>query len=243
MKNIVLFVVFIAGIVLVQFAQGQTADDIINKYVDARGGKEKLLAIQSVYMEGSRQMMGNEIPVKVTIVNGKLFRTDFEFSGSSFYSIVTPTAGWNLTPRSPNVESTPADRLKTMQGPLDIPGALVNYAIKGNKVELLPKSTLNGVEVNNIKLTQADGKPTNYSFDTKSGLLIETRSTAMGQAMGGKPIEREVITDYSDYKDVGGVQFPHTMANPGTGQMGGSTTFDKIELNKVVDENMYKPAK
>lgn len=243
MKNIVLFVVFIAGIVLVQFAQGQTAEDIINKYIDARGGKEKLLGIQSVYMEGSRQMMGNEIPVKVTIVNGKLFRTDFEFSGSAFYSIVTPTAGWNLTPRSPSIESTPADKLKSMQGTLDVAGPLVNYVTKGNKVEVLPKSTINGATVNNILVTQADGKTITCSFDTKSGLLIETKTTTTGQAMGGKAIEREVITDFSDYKDVGGVQFPHTIANPGTGMMGGSTTFDKIELNKVIDESMYKPAK
>ena len=153
MKNIVLFVVFIICIVLVQFAQGQTADEVINKYIDARGGKEKLLAIRSVYMEGARQMMSNEIPVKVTIVNGRLFRTDYEFSGTNYYTIVTPTAGWNLSPRSPGVEAIPADRLKVMQGQLDINSAIVDYSTKGNKVELLPKSTINGKENNNIKLT------------------------------------------------------------------------------------------
>ena len=243
MKNIVLFVVFILGVVLVQFAQGQTADDVINKYINARGGIDKIKAIQSIYMEGARQMMGNEIPVKVTIVNGKLFRTDFEFSGSNYYSIITPTAGWNLTPRSPSVETTPAERLKTMQGQLDIAGALVDYATKGNKIELMPKATLNGNDVNVIKLTQADGKTTTYSFDAKTNLLTETRTMATMMGQGGKLAEREVVTDYSDYKAVDGVLFPHTIANPGTGQMGGSTTFDKIELNKPVDESMYKPSK
>ena len=243
MKNIVLFVVFIIGVVMVQFAQGQTADDIINKYMEARGGKDKIKAIKSVYMEGARQMMGNEIPVKVTIVDGKLYRTDFEFSGANYYTIVTPGAGWSFTPRSPSVESTPADRLKTMQGPLDIAGALVDYAAKGNKVELLPKSTINGKDNYNVKLTQPDGKFTVYSFDAKTNLLSESRTTITVMAPGGKSSDREVVTDYSDYKAVDGVLFPHTVANPGTGQAAGSTTFDKIELNKPVDENLYKPAK
>ena len=41
MKNIVLLVVFVLGIVFMQFAQGQSVDEIINKYIDARGGKRK----------------------------------------------------------------------------------------------------------------------------------------------------------------------------------------------------------
>ncbi len=243
MKNIVLFVVFILGVVLVQFAQGQTADDIINKYIDARGGKDKIKAVQSLYMEGSRQMMGNEIPVKITIVAGKLYRTDFEFSGTNYYTIVTPTAGWSFTPRSPSVETIPADRLKTMQGQLDLAGALIDYASKGNKVELLPKSTVNGNDNNNIKLTMPDGKSITYSIDVKTNLLTETRTMASGMGPDGKSVEREVITDYSDYKAFDGILFPQTIANPGTGQGGGSTTFDKIELNKPVDESMYKPSK
>ena len=59
-KNIVLLVIFILGLVYMQFIQAQSVDDIINKYVEARGGKEKLNAIKSLYMEGSREMMGNE---------------------------------------------------------------------------------------------------------------------------------------------------------------------------------------
>src|SRR4029079_4408181 len=129
MKNIVLLVVFVLGIVFMQFAQGQSVDEIINKYIDARGGKDKLKAIQSLYMEGSRQMMGNEVAVKVTIVQGKLFRNDFEFGGSSGYTIVTPGEGWSLIPmRSPSPEPIPADRLKLMQAQLDIAGPLVDYA-------------------------------------------------------------------------------------------------------------------
>ena len=244
MKNIVLFVVFILGVVFVQFTQGQTVDDVINKYLDARGGKDKLNAIKSIYMEGARQMMGNEIPVKITIVAGKLFRTDFEFSGVGYYTITTPTEGWSFTPmRGTTAEPIPADRLKGMQGQMDIAGALADYAKKGSKVELLPKETVNGTECYKIKLTQSDAKEVTYFIDMKTNLLLESKQVAKVMNREGKQMDREVITDFSDYKAVDGVLFPHTIANPGTGQGGGSTTFDKIELNKEVDAAMYKPAK
>ncbi|MEJ7671955.1 MAG: hypothetical protein WKF59_04440 [Chitinophagaceae bacterium] len=159
MKDIVLLVIFMLGLVILQYAQGQSVDDIINKYIDGRGGKDKLSAIKSVYMEGSREMMGSEVAVKVTIVQGKLFRNDFEFGGNKGYMIVTPTEGWSLIPmRSQNVEIISADRLKNMQGQLDIAGPLVDYIAKGNKAELQEKEIIDGKEAYKIKITLSTGK-------------------------------------------------------------------------------------
>ncbi len=240
MKNIILFVLFILGIVFVQFVQGQTADSIINRYINARGGKEKLLAIQTVYMEGSRQMMGNEVPVKVNIVQGKLFRNDFEFGGTTGYMIITPTEGWSFIPmRSTTPDAIPADRLKSLQYQLDIPGALVNYAAKGSTVALAGKDTLDGAECWVVKLTNNEGKVLTYYIDTKTSLLNTTKQ--MTTAMGPQGKEREVTTKYADYSAVDGVMFPHTISNPGQGPNAGSTTFDKIEINKPVDQSLYKP--
>lgn len=241
MKNIVLLVVFVLGIVFMQFVQAQSVDDIINKYVEARGGKDKLSAMNSVYMEGSRQMMGNEVMVKVTMVQGKLYRNDFEVGGTTGYTIVTPTEGWSFIPmQSPKVEPIPADRLKTMQGQLDIAGPLVDYAAKGNKVELQGKETIDGKEAYKIKITLSSAKEVTYYIDTKTNLLIQTRQMAPAR---GNNAPQEIITNYSDYKLFDGIMFPQTISNPGAGPMGGSTTFDTIVVNKPVDESQYKPAK
>ena len=241
MKNIVLLVLFVLGLLFMQFVNAQTVDDIINKYVDARGGKDKMAAVTSVYMEGSRQMMGNEVLVKATTVQGKLYRTDFEMGGTTGYTIVTPTEGWSFIPmQSPKVESIPADRLKTMQGQLDVWGPLVDYAAKGHKAELQGKETIDGKEAWKIKLTLSSGRETTYFIDTKTNLVMQTRQTS--PARGNNP-PVEIITNYSDYKSFDGIMFPQTIANPGGGMMGGSTTFDTIVINKAVDESQYKPAK
>ena len=87
-------------------------------------------------------MMGNEVDVKVTKVDGKLSRVDFAFGSNTGYTIITPDKGWSYIPmRSDKAEEMPEERLKTMQDQLDIAGPLVNYAAKGYKATLQGKDT------------------------------------------------------------------------------------------------------
>ncbi|HWH63809.1 MAG TPA: hypothetical protein VNS50_11065, partial [Ginsengibacter sp.] len=182
MKNIVVFVVFILALVFVQFANGQSVDDIINQYITARGGKDKLLAIKSLYLEGTRQMNGNEVDLKVTKVDGKLNRVDFSVGGNDGYTIVTPDKGWTYIPMmSDKVNEMPDARLKSMQDQLDIAGALVDYAAKGYKATLQGKDTVNGKEAWKIQLTNAAGKNETFYIDTKTNLLIQTRQMVEGR--------------------------------------------------------------
>ncbi len=244
MKNLFIFIVFIIAFVFlfVKRASAQSVEDIINQYIIARGGIDKLHSISSIYMEGTRQMMGNEVQVKVTKVQGKLSRTDFEFGGNMGYTIITPDKGWAYIPmRSDKPEAMPADRLKSLQRELDIAGPLVDYKSKGYQVNLAGKDTVNGKECYKIQLTSADGKESFYFIDTKNNLVLQTRQMVESNGRNTSKEEKEMIINYSDYKDFGGIQFPQTVNIKGTGMGAGSMTFDKIEVNIPVDEKLYKP--
>ena len=242
MKNIVVFVVFILCLVFVQFANGQSVDDIIDQYINARGGKDKLASIQSVHFEGTRQMMGNEVDVKITKVDGKLSRVDFSMGGNDGYTIVTPDKGWTYIPMmSDKVNEMPEARLKAQQDQMNIAGPLVNYAAKGYKAELEGKNTINGQEAWKIQITSSTGKTITFLIETKSKLLIQTKQMSEGGGRNNSgPVE--IVTDYSDYKDVDGVMFPQTINVEGSGMGAGPMTFDKIEVNQPVDEKLYKPS-
>jgi hypothetical protein len=242
LKNIVVFVVFILCLVFVQFANGQSVDDIIDQYITARGGKDKIATITSVHFEGTRQMNGNEVDVKITKVEGKLSRMEFSVGGNNGYVIVTPDKGWTYIPMmSDKVNEMPEARLKSLQDQMDIAGPLVNYAAKGYKAELEGKDTINGQEAWKIQLTSNAGKTITFLIDTKSNLLIQTRQMSEGGGRNNSgPVE--IVTDYSDYKDVDGVMFPQTINVEGSGMGAGSMTFDKIEVNQPVDEKLYKPS-
>ena len=52
-----------------------------------------------------------------------------------------------------------------------------------------------------------------------------------------------IITLYKDYDAVDGIQFPHTIVTKtasGENGAGGSTTFDKWQINGPVDSLLYK---
>jgi hypothetical protein len=243
MKNLVLFGLLVLFLVAAQFTSAQTVDDIINKYIDARGGKDKLDSIKSIYMEGTREMMGNEIAVRVTKEQGKLSRTEFDLGGTTGFVLITDKEAWTYIPmRSPTPTKLPDDAVASMQTELDIPGPLVDYAAKGNKVELIGKDTLDGNENYKIKLTTNTGKEITYWIDTKTYLVNQTSQKGGGMFGGGrKNGDDEVTVIYKDYSPVNGILFAHTTetkTNAGTGN--GGTTFDKIELNQPVDPKLYQ---
>jgi hypothetical protein len=230
-RNIVLIVVFILGLVYMQLLQARSVDEIINKHVEARGGKKKLNLIHSLYMEGIREVIRKEISIQVTKVHGKLYRNDFEYDGKRGFTEVTPGEGWAFIPRqSQKVESITGDRLKTMQFELDIHGPLIEYASKGNKAERDGKESIEGKEAYKIKITLSNGKEVMYFIDTETFLVLQIRETK--PRLDGD-VEKEIITNFSDYRPIDGVMFPHRIINPGQGLASGSTIFTEIKVNSV----------
>src|SRR6185312_5394411 len=102
-------------------ANAQTADDIINKYADAIGGRKKLEAIKNIYMEGSVDAQGQKIPLKMWLVVNKSFRTEYTFSGMTGYTIIRSDSGWNYSPFAGQKQAEPmtADQVKSAQSQLE----------------------------------------------------------------------------------------------------------------------------
>ena len=236
MKNLVLLGIFVMLLIVSQFAQAQTVDEVIGKYETARGGKDKLNAVKSIYMEGSRQMMGTEITVRITKEQSKLSRTEFDMGSGTGFFLLTDKAGWSLIPmRSTEATKMPDAALPGLQSELDIAGPLVDYVAKGHKAELIGKEKIGDADCYKIKLTAKSGIEIFYWIDASTYLL--TQSTQKTAGRGGADVDTK--TTYKDYKDVDGIKFAHTIDI--SGGFGGSTTFDKVELNKAVDPKLYKP--
>jgi hypothetical protein len=224
----------------------QTVDEVINKHIEAMGGAEKLKTLKSLYMEGVAVLQnGNEIISKIYKVQDKLLRREIEFGMGSVTMIVTDKEGWASNPRSGGkFEPLPKEAVEAQQSELDLSGPFVDYAAKGHKVELAGKETIGTTEAYKIKLTPKTGRETTYFIDTKDHYII--RQTIKGggmfgggQARGGQGADAEVNINYADYKKTpDGYVFPYTVS---MGNSGNNMNYEKIEVNKPVDEKLYKP--
>lgn len=249
MRALILFGLFVFFLVVVQFAQAKTVDDIIDKYLLARGGKDKLVSIVAIYMEGSREMMRNEVAVSVTKEQGKLSRTEFDAAGGKGFMLITDKDAWNYFPmRMQEPSKMPDAAVAGMQTELDIAGPLVDYEAKGHSVELVGKDSTDGIFTYKIKLTFIDGTQRNYFIDTSSFLLVKSTATMIAKGRNDAAAKQgpaiETTTIYGDYKAIDGVLFPYsieTSSPNGQGHGASATTFDKIEINQPVDAMLYKP--
>ncbi|HEY6978316.1 MAG TPA: hypothetical protein VH396_18590 [Chitinophagaceae bacterium] len=214
----------------------QSADDIINKHLNAVGGKELLTKITSLYMEVSSQVMGNEMKGTVTVLNGKGYKSESDFNGQAIIQCITDTAGWMVNPMAGITQPTamPGDAYKTGKFQIDIE-PMLNYAAKGYKAELLGTDTAGSVNAYKIKLTTPDSLAFTFFIDPSTYYTVKT--TFSGEVMGQSV---DIISNYSDYKKTDfGFIFPYTVDTNFNGQFSYTTTITKVEINKPVDPSIF----
>lgn len=241
MKNLKVCLLAVTSLFSAAAIHAQGADDIIAKYIDAIGGKEKLQAITSVYMENTLQVMGNEAPNTTTILNGKGYRNESEFNGQKIISVYTDKGGWTVNPMAGVTEpqAIPDEQAKAGQSQIyAVP--LLNYAARGSKAELLGQEKIGEVNAFKVKIADADGKGATFYFDPSNYYLIQTVSSS---EMMGQQVDITITT--SDYKktDYGWVVPQNMEINMG-GQFSMTLKLKNIEVNKEVDPKIFDmPAK
>ncbi len=235
MKNLILFGLLIFGLVLVQFAQAQTVDDIISRHVEAMGGREKIMSLSSALMTGTFTAMGATSPINITTTKKHMIgsRIDINADGINNYQVITPKNGWIYTPIQGDKEPRPLadDQAKSLQVQLDLHGPFINHREKGIKIEMAGKDSVDGALCYKLKVTSPNTNVTLYFINSKSGLIVKS-STKMVQF--GKL--EDVETTYSDYRqNADGYWFAYTNVGPR-----GATHHNEIVTNVAVNEKIYK---
>src|SRR6478735_2800266 len=86
----------------------QTADEVVDKYLLAIGGKENWKKVNTVITEGTMQVQGADVTIVSTAVHGKGNRQDISVMGMTGYQIMTPTEGWSFMPFQGQTQAEPA---------------------------------------------------------------------------------------------------------------------------------------
>jgi len=216
--------------------KAQTADEIIAKHVDALGGKDKIAQIKSVYIENSTEVMGNEAPTKVYVLNGKNYRMESDFGGQTMVQVVSDKGGWAIMPfgGSTDPAAMSDDQFKQGVDNIYLADPLTNYAANGAKVELQGQEKVGDVNAYKIKYTNKFGIETTYYIDPTTYYFVQ--SVRQGNVMGQ---EVTVTTTYSNYQKTDfGLMMPYTV-NVDMGQFALTNNTKKVEVNKDIDPKIF----
>jgi hypothetical protein len=224
-------------------AAAQTADEIVKKAIDARGGAAKIKAVQSERVTGRIVFApGQEGAFVVELKRPLRMHMEISVEGQTIIRVFDgKSGGWMINPFDQNkdVQPMPAEDLKNITDESDFDGPLVDYQAKGNQIELIGKEVLDDKPVYRLKLTNKSGDVRFYLFDAATFILRKWEGT---RKAGAREVPWESY--FSEYREVQGLKYAFRIdqGSPGTGDKQTLIT-EKIEIDPVLDDARFsKPA-
>jgi len=219
-------------------ANAQTAEELIQKNIEAKGGLEKLKAIKSIRITG-KLIGGGGFTAATVQENARpnLVRETFSLQGMTAVTAYDGTTGWQVQPFGghKDPELMGEDDLRDLLLDADFDGPLVGYKEKGNTVEYLGHDVVDGDDALRLKLTLKDGDIIYYFLDPDT--FLEIRKEVQEFIRGSI---RESVLEMGSYKPVAGVMYPYSISQGSKANPSQQTTaIEKIEVNVPIDQSDF----
>jgi hypothetical protein len=220
----------------VPLAQAPSADDVINRHIEAIGGQAAIDAIQTmkyervyVHIEEQRiyhRLIHRKRPGKSSncaVATGLCLLVD---GNRSWTNTVNPDDG--------STEWSEDEYLGSQSNNFEFRfGPFINYREKGISVEFVATETIDGTPMHRLAMEMANGGEWEIYFDVETGLW--SRFVTPG---GG------TVTIH-DYRPVGDILFPRLTEVKGTRRDGTPAhhlnSVISIELNVPIDDSLFRP--
>jgi len=246
-----------------------TADQIVAKNIEARGGLQAWRAVQTLSMSGKMDAGGNqqpgmksqkyktemgeqavnqrpteqaELPFRLELARGGKSRLEIDFRAQTAVQVFDGTQGWKLRPylNRREVEPYTPDELKATALQSDLDGPLVDYAAKGTKVELDGTEKVEGRACYRLKLTLKNGQTERLWIDAQT--FLEAKIDGTPRRLDGKDHNVEIY--YRDYKKVDGLTMPFLTETKVQGvKQTEKISVDKIVVNPKLNPNQFTKPK
>ena len=218
--------------------RAQTADAILARVIEARGGATKIHALQSVRLTGHVALSASlSAPLVVEQRRPAEIREELVVQDKTIVRGYNGSAGWTIDPfgSPPGARALAGDELKNMAAEAEFE-PLLNAKTSGNIVELVGRDTVAGATAYKLRLTvKHTGYADFYYVDSASSLPVKWQGT---RPNNGNTVVFESY--YRDYQLVDGVRFPRVIDTGAQGQpQRQQLTFDKIEVNPVIDSTRF----
>lgn len=230
MKKIAILSLIVLAMAIPAYAQ--TVEDVMNRAMNAMGGKGKLESLDTMTLTMKGSMMGSEMNMNMYRKAPDMMRIDMVVMGMSIIQATDGTDYWQsqmgtVMDMDDNSKKQFKQSFAQMTG-----GNLQMMQEMGAKLTYGGKATMDGIAADVIDMVmEAEGMNAKMYFSAADGLPFRMdMSTPMG----------EVNMLIKDYRDVGGIKMAHSIEM----LMGGSPmmtmNIDKVEMNQPVDLSLFK---
>jgi outer membrane lipoprotein-sorting protein len=222
-----------------------TAEQIVEKHVSAKGGLQAWRAVQTMSFSGKMDAGGRarvQLPFVLEKKRPLKMRIELVFANDTAVQVYDGTKGWKLRPYlgRRDVEPYSLEELKSASFESDLDGPLVDYATKGNQVELEGVEKVENHDAYKLKLTLKGGHVQHIWIDAETFLDIKVEGAP--RRMDGKM--RPVWIYLRDYKNVNGLMIPFVIetevqGNKDTHKM----TIESVVVNPKLEDSLFtKPS-
>jgi hypothetical protein len=223
-------------------AFAQTAEELVAKNLQAKGGIDKIKSAKTRRTTGRlRNARGRAAVFAQTNKRPDLVRETITLQGMTAVQAYDGSTGWQTNPfrGRKDPELMGEDMVRDLVLASDFDGPLVDYAEKGNKIEYLGHDLVDGDDALRLRVTLKNGDIIYYYLDPDTYLEIRRE---IQQFVRGSVRER--VVDIGSYKPVDGVMYPFSISEGSKSNPGAQTTaIEKIEVNiPIPDSDFALPA-
>ncbi|MDQ6891722.1 MAG: outer membrane lipoprotein-sorting protein, partial [Acidobacteriota bacterium] len=193
-------------------APTMTADQLVAKNLDARGGAAKIGALRSLRMTGRLELGSGDRHLQAAWAQIQkrpgMIRTETTLQGLTQVETYDGKDAWTLDPFEGrrDAQRDSADDARIRARDADIEGPLVHWREKGHRVEYMGTEDVDGTPAHKLRVSFKDGD-TQYLFldpDYFLEIRIETVSHVRGT-------ERISEADLGSYEQVDGLWIPFSI--------------------------------
>ena len=223
-----------------------TAEEIVAKNVEARGGAAALASLRSLRRTGRYVLPGRNIQITLTEVRERpgRIREEATYQGLTQIQAFDGEKGWQVQPFEGRKEPVlmSEDDAKPFRLAADLDGAFVNAKAKGHTLEYLGTEDVDGTLAHKLRVGLKWGGDVTVWIDPDTWMVIRDLQTTTVRGA-----EQETETDYGDYEKVGGVYVPMSEeSGPRNSPSAerGKSIYDRAEANVAVAADAFAfPAK
>ena len=211
-----------------------SAQELIDKYVAAVGGREAVAKVQTRSLKGTRTgAQGRIFPIEVSLKAPDKFVTVATTPQGLINQGYNGATGWLVNPQGRGPAS--AEDLETLKHAAEIYN-LLQLTAPAPTMRVTRPERVGDRPANVITNAPVPGVIEKYYFDAETGLLL--RRQRFTQTMIG-PLPEQ--WDFQEYRVVDGVKVPYTIV-PSTPNPNESNTrtFTEIKFNAPVDDMLFK---